>query len=335
MTKIALKFTFLATLMVAATSMSLAGGSIKIGAAAPKLKVAKWLKGKEVKAFEPGRTYVVEFWATWCGPCKTSIPHLTEMAQGEFKNKVQFIGVSVWERGKGETGSAYQQKVAQFVKEWGDKMNYTVAVDGEDDFMATNWMKAAEQNGIPAAFIVHDGKIAWIGHPMSGLDKTLREILAGTYDMAAAAKAMEAQQVVEAEMNSANMKLSELMAKGEFKGAVEAYEAMIAKAGLNEKQLNASRGMFFNSVAWEALTGKNADKADKAWVLALAEKAVVLSESNPLVMDTCALANFKSGNKTRAIELQEIAVQKVKSMEGVDVQTIKEMEDRLAEFKKG
>ena len=64
---------------------------------APPLKVAEWVKGNKVAAFEPGKTYVVEFWATWCGPCLATIPHLTELAH-KYKDKgVQFIGVDVWE----------------------------------------------------------------------------------------------------------------------------------------------------------------------------------------------------------------------------------------------
>ena len=49
---------------------------------------------------------VVEFWATWCGPCRTSIPHLIEL-QKKFKD-VMFVGISDYLRaasGRGETNS--------------------------------------------------------------------------------------------------------------------------------------------------------------------------------------------------------------------------------------
>ena len=94
-------------------------GGLSIGDPAPALTVSKWVKGEKVDKLEKGQLYVVEFWATWCGPCRTSIPHLTELQK---KNpKVTFIGVSILE--------SDQKEVEPFVKEMGDKMDYRVAMD--------------------------------------------------------------------------------------------------------------------------------------------------------------------------------------------------------------
>jgi hypothetical protein len=50
--------------------------------------------------------------------------------------------------------------------------------------MAESWMNAAGRRGIPAAFVVDpSGRIAWIGHPLSGLDAVVEKILAGTFDL--------------------------------------------------------------------------------------------------------------------------------------------------------
>src|ERR1700688_3375629 len=83
------------------------GPRLGIGSPAPKLEVQEFVKGDPVKQFDKNKIYVVEFWATWCGPCRTSIPHLSELQK---KNKdVTFIGVSVWE--------SDQSKVKPFVEE--------------------------------------------------------------------------------------------------------------------------------------------------------------------------------------------------------------------------
>jgi len=116
---------------------------------------------------------LVDFWATWCGPCIESIPHLTETAQ---KNPdVTFIGVSIWEDDK-------DGAIKKFVDKMGEKMDYHVGYSGNHDGMAESWMKEAAQNGIPTAFIVKGGVIQWIGHPMS-IDKPLEEVKAGTFDL--------------------------------------------------------------------------------------------------------------------------------------------------------
>ena len=68
-----------------------------IGRRPPPIQVAKWVKGEPLTDFEPGKVYVVDFWATWCGPCIAAIPHLTKLAQ-THKGKLEVVGISISER---------------------------------------------------------------------------------------------------------------------------------------------------------------------------------------------------------------------------------------------
>ena len=160
--------------------------SAQLGQKAGALEGLTYVKGDAV-SFEEGKTYVVEFWATWCGPCRTSIPHLTEV-QKQFKDKaVTVIGIS---NEKAET-------VKPFVEKMGEKMEYTVAIDTGRK-VNDAYMDAFDQRGIPTAFIVNGkGTVAWVGHPMDGLDEVLEQVVAGTFDPEAYAKAKAEQEAAD------------------------------------------------------------------------------------------------------------------------------------------
>jgi thiol-disulfide isomerase/thioredoxin len=151
--------------------------NLAIGDPAPPITVAKWVQGTPVKS-GPGGLRVVEFWATWCGPCKESIPHLSLLAK-KYQGKVSFTGVDIAEHTESPV-----PLVQAFVKSMGPKMSYNVAVDGVAGTMGKTWMEAAHQEGIPTAFVIgKTGEIVWIGHPMEGLDEALGKMIAGTYDL--------------------------------------------------------------------------------------------------------------------------------------------------------
>lgn len=158
-----------------------------VGDPAAPLKIAEWIKGKPVDlaAVKGKQVVVVEFWATWCGPCRKSIPHLTEM-QKKFKDVI-FVGISSEDAGA----------VKPFVKKMGEQMAYTVAVD-DDRKTSAGYMEAYGIDGIPHAFIVDkEGRMVWLGHPLAGLDETLAEVVAGKFDLEKSKKRAAAQKQVE------------------------------------------------------------------------------------------------------------------------------------------
>lgn len=332
---------------------------LTIGDPAPAIKVASWVKNAPVEKFEPGKVYVVEFWATWCGPCITTIPHLTETAK-KFKDKVTVVGVSVFERQSSPTDTSYLPKVEEFVKEMGEKMDYHVAADVPEGVMAKTWMQAANQNGIPTAFIVDGkGRVVWIGHPMENLDNVLEAVLNGTHDVeaekarlikeqedqeklaklwgpleeaiekkdiAALDKAMK--DVLEVMPDYAPMFAAikvEVMMESDPEGASKAAQVALEGAAKNDP-------FALNQMAWYMLEPKDT-KADKALALKIAQRAAELTkEEDGMILDTLALGYFRNGKVDEAIKYGELALKNLP--EGLPVQMKKELEDRLAEYRK-
>ena len=148
--------------------------TLKVGDAPPALQATKWLTGTEVATFAPGKIYVVEFWATWCGPCVAMMPHLGDL-QEHIGAKGTIIGFSAVDPNN------TPEQIAKFVEKRGDKLGYTIAyADNRDTYDA--YMKAAGKSGIPCSYVVgKDGKLAYIGHPLF-LDSVIPQVLDGTWD---------------------------------------------------------------------------------------------------------------------------------------------------------
>jgi len=205
---------------LAVASGGLAAPALKCGDKAPAFKVGKWVKGGPITKLDPAKIYVIEFWATWCGPCKQSIPHLTDLAK-KYKDKVTFVGVSVWERPGAD--------VAAFVKSMGSKMDYNVATDTSNNYMAGAWMAAAGERGIPAAFVVgKENKILWIGHPMGDLDSVLAQVIEGKFDSAAFAEKRAKELALEEKRTETATEVETLIKQGKSKEALDKLDKYIA-----------------------------------------------------------------------------------------------------------
>jgi thiol-disulfide isomerase/thioredoxin len=342
-------------------ALGASGKELNVGDPAPKLDVKEFVKGKPVKELEKGKVYVVEFWATWCAPCKATIPHLTEL-QKKHKD-VTFIGVSVYEQDP--------KGVKPFVDEMNEKMDYRVAMDAVpegagagDGKMAKNWMDAAGQEGIPTAFIVNaDGKVAWIGHP-GEMDAPLEEILNGKWDLKVAAATFKKEMVEKRKLRELATKLDEARKSGDTKAFLAVLDEGIAGHAKLEPQLGI---MKFHTLitstdshdkAWdyghhlvEDVVKGNAGKLTEiAWLIVnpeakkkpeprllklavqAAQRADELTKGKePGVADTLARAYFLSGNVAKALETQKRALELAK---GTPMEDDQSMKDRLAEYQK-
>ena len=91
-----------------------------------------------------GKIVIIDFWATWCPPCRRGIPDLIQI-QKEFKNKVAVIGISL------DTDT--KKDVVPFMKNMG--INYTVVYANSQVIQDYGNVEA-----IPTSFVISkDGKI--------------------------------------------------------------------------------------------------------------------------------------------------------------------------------
>ena len=124
---------------------------------APNISIEKWLTGMPDMQ---GKFVLIDFWATWCGPCRRSIPHLNEL-HGKFKDKLVVIGIS----------DEPEQAIRAMTE---PKIEYTVVSDSQG-----RTAKEVEVRGIPHTMLIDPhGIVRFEGMPHYLQEKSLAQLLA-------------------------------------------------------------------------------------------------------------------------------------------------------------
>jgi len=290
-------------------SISAVATAAQIGDTAPELEVRTWVKGEPVTlaSLRGQKLAVVEFWATWCPPCRQSIPHLTEL-QKKYKEHVVFIGIT----------DEAEKDVKAFVEKMGDKMDYRVAIDNEQK-TGRNYMGAFGRNGIPTAFVLtKDGKFAFVGHPMDPkMEEVIKQIIEGKFDLDKAAKeAARLEKVV-----ALASEYFELASQG-------TQEEKTAKVGQDLYSLVETEPLALSAIAWRIALDPDLKVRDLDLAYKMASHAADLTEhKNGDILDTLARVLFVQGKKEAAVEWQQKALALAE-----DEQQKQQMQAQLDEF---
>ena len=321
-------------------------GELSIGDPNPGLRLAKFVKGDEVTAPLKDDVTVVEFWATWCGPCRAGMPHISEL-QREYGDKVRFIGVTKEDE---DVVTKFLGSVAPGGKTWDEVIDYRLALD-DGSWTNNAYMRAANQNGIPCAFIVgRDGIVEWIGHPGS-IDQPLQQIVDGSWDRQAAVAEFKQQAM----FDKYAQKLNGMLRSGNFDAALSLLDEMEESSGgksmplLNNRlmilmmadraeEASSVRGELIeaawddatvlNGVAWETATADNATDLELA--LKAAKRASEIREDkDAAILDTLARCHYELGQLDEAIKVQQKAVDLDSNMQEI-TEALKRYQDEKA-----
>lgn len=301
------------------------------GSPAPFPQIEKFVKGEAVSSFGAGNTYVIEFWATWCGPCKSSMPHLSEVQEKYADKGVRIISIS----------DEKIDTVTKFLEDptWAAKTRYTLCAD-PDRSVHDQYMKPAMQSGIPCAFIVKDGTVQWIGHPMQ-MDQPLESVVAGSWNVndakasfLGAAQAKKMQRRLSAALRDANKSgdyaefmtmLDDAIAKSDADSALglrlQKFQLLLGPVNQPEMGYEIGRAlaadftqrkeaMGLNQLAWYVLDAAPVKQRDLAFAISTAEAAVNASAGKDgAILDTLARAQFDSGKVSEAVATQKLAIE--------------------------
>jgi thiol-disulfide isomerase/thioredoxin len=315
---------------------------LKISDPAPPLQVSKWIQGDPVKAFKKGEIYIVEFWGSFCGPCKIYVPELNKIHLQYEGKGITVIGVAVREDDP--------KDAIKFLRSMGTNMTYRVAIDDMSSgkgFMDQRWLDAAEREALPITFVIEqNGLIAYIGHPNGLKGSLLPDLLARKYDLKAASAAYEKQRDNEPKIKQLEADFEKAKIAKDWEKAEETVNArselileedrptlemdrLIIKIRKNDwaaaekiaGDLLKDKGVmqnFFDAFAWniaieDKVTPKLLEIAYRA-----AEKANLLEQGkDPSILETLARLQFLRGDKAGAIATQEKAIAAVPETETV------------------
>jgi tetratricopeptide (TPR) repeat protein len=251
-----------------------------------------------------------------------------------LENAEKLYKLLIEQKTKQESNSEQVTKIDLLLEE-----NTLDPKDGSRGRTADSWLTAAGEQGIPVAFIIKGGKVAWIGHP-TALDQPLAKVVAGDWDFEAAARERREQKAAEERLNAFLEEIQRLIQAHKYQEAIAGLDKAISATPELEHRLGLMKvSVLAESEEDEALTAYGSRLLDSIWkdnsdalnylalmiviterktprppkllklALRAAERANDLNYGESgRILDTLARVCFASGDPERAARLEEKAL---------------------------
>ncbi|HEX8127969.1 MAG TPA: TlpA disulfide reductase family protein [Pyrinomonadaceae bacterium] len=143
---------------------------------APEINIADWIDHKPVKLSDlRGRVVLLDFWATWCGPCRYTMPKLKKLHERFKKDGLTVIGLTQYFGRAGNAGVTPPEELL-FLRTYKKqlKLPYAFAVAADEDNDVRYGVRA-----IPTAFLLdRRGRVRYISVGASDMsDEALADVI--------------------------------------------------------------------------------------------------------------------------------------------------------------
>jgi thiol-disulfide isomerase/thioredoxin len=278
---------------------------LMVGDAPPALTLGEWLRGDPIDRFEEGHIYVIDFWATWCGPCIQAMPHIAAL-QDQYAGEVTIIGVNIMEY--------LPVRVQPFLLKMEETITYSVVLDDVppnaqaiEGKMVQTWMAPSGYDDLPLSFIIgKDGRIEWIGYSLDMIDP-LGAIVEGNWDREAFAREYNQRMQWVAAAEPIRDELEIASEKKKWKEALAACRKLYA---IDNTEFASEAAVELNRIAALIVAAPAPSAADLGVALEASLQANEITNwTRIFTISTMAEVHFKQGNLERAIELMEKAME--------------------------
>jgi peroxiredoxin len=290
---------------------------------APVIDAAEWVQGDPVTGFEPGKIYVLEFWATRSRQGQAALAGLSDLQERFRDQGVTIVGITH------EDPEAVKEFLAADDGQgtpWGARVRYTLASD-PDASMHTAYLAAAGAQ-VPAAFVVgREGKIEWIGF-LRYLDAVVEAVVDGRWDREAFPAVLELRRDLNRALNRRRARraveiLDELIVKDLARSdehRMRKFNILLQTAHDAEAAYTVGREFVrdnwddadaLNQIAWFVVDEPGIRTRDLAFAMEAAQRANELTEGkSPPILDTLARVYWEQGEVGTAIVWQYRAVER-------------------------